>query len=775
MPWDIVRREDSYCVVKSGTQEVEGCHETRGEAVAQLRALNAAEAEKTTSYANVVFNLGMVEGIAKHLQLALDSISLEETKEHVKEAQKILGDLIEKKLEKKMMEEHHPHPEIPGMPGMMAAGKVEEYAWEGPIVFEGVKTGDNRIFMPGSIEWDAETLPWAFRWQKSSTKGHDGAVPIGRVDKLERKEDGSIYGYGVIIPSLNEEAAEYLRLLEAGVASGVSVDGDSAVFDVQEMVNGESQVVFSNMRLRSLTAVDIPAFHEARVDLVDEDDNKDEFGGKPSKGTSADLRIAENKKRKMALRVRKAKYGLNDAITASAIPIKPKTEWFQDPKFDGPTGITVSKDGAVFGHLALFDTCHIGFPGCVTPPKGSDYKYFHTGEIETEVGDLVEVGHLTFNTGHASMQDSAKAAAAHYDHTGTVAADVRCGEDEFGIWVAGALRPGLTDEQIREFRAAPLSGDWRRISGRLELVGALAVNVPGFPVPRARAMVASGETETLITFEEFEVDDNLRITMRDLLSDKVEFHLIGKHDQSSHGGGGRGAHGGLTRSKITTPDEARSRDKTEYSGTTGLRRQFKDLKSEIRAARNEALIKEPDAATTFKSVVKKNGTVRLNPLKASDVSAFSNNQLKTLNKALDASERFNTINKSFAVSSLSPVSYAVTRWREKRLPVQQRRIRNELQNRDITPEFGLKSLVYEKLISFQTETNKEISLAQEIDAARKLFEGKPFKELSDEQKQDALFSLRTLIDGLKDEGDAKEDEVTPEIIAGLEAELKKIQ
>jgi hypothetical protein len=98
------------------------------------------------------------------------------------------------------------------------------------------------------------------------------------------------------------------------------------------------------------------------------------------------------------------------------------------------------------------------------------------------------------------MSDNALAAASHYDHTGTVAADVRAGEDEHGIWVAGALRPTLTDEQIRTFRAAPLSGDWRRIGGRLELVAALAVNTPGFPVPRTRArvLVASGVQQSVI-------------------------------------------------------------------------------------------------------------------------------------------------------------------------------------------------------------------------------------------------------------------------------------
>src|SRR4029079_16942320 len=90
---------------------------------------------------------------------------------------------------------------------------------------------------------------------------------------------------------------------------------------------------------------------------------------------------------------------------------------------------------------------------------------------------------------------------------GMVAADVRVGEDEHGIWVAGALRSHLSDEDVRAFRAALLSGDWRRIAGRLELVAALAVNVPGFPVPRTRSLVASGETETLLIFQESEAID----------------------------------------------------------------------------------------------------------------------------------------------------------------------------------------------------------------------------------------------------------------------------
>src|SRR5205085_943051 len=41
-------------------------------------------------------------------------------------------------------------------------------------------------------------------------------------------------------------------------------------------------------------------------------------------------------------------------------------------------------------------------------------------------------------------------------------------------------------------RASAPSGDWRRIGGNLELVGLLAVNVPGFPVPRPQVLTAAG-------------------------------------------------------------------------------------------------------------------------------------------------------------------------------------------------------------------------------------------------------------------------------------------
>jgi hypothetical protein len=111
---------------------------------------------------------------------------------------------------------------------------------------------------------------------------------------------------------------------------------------------------------------------------------------------------------------------------------------------------------------------------------------------------MVPVGRLTLGTGHADLSMSAAAASEHYDNTGVAIADVAAGEDEHGIWLAGALRPGATDEQIRALRASPPSGDWRPINGALEMVGVLCVNVPGFPIPRPRARVAAGIPQAIV-------------------------------------------------------------------------------------------------------------------------------------------------------------------------------------------------------------------------------------------------------------------------------------
>ena len=185
------------------------------------------------------------------------------------------------------------------------------------------------------------------------------------------------------------------------------------------------------------------------------------------------------------------------SVRASAIGDKPPAEWFADPGLSEQTPFTVTDDGRVFGHLATWGTCHTGFPQeCVTAPtSASRYAYFRTGAVLTADGTEVPTGRVTMDTLHAGRRLGAADTSAHYEHTGIAVADVAAGEDEHGIWIAGALRKGVTEEQVEVLRASPLSGDWRSIGGRLELVAALAVNSPGFPIPRA--LVASGRVRAL--------------------------------------------------------------------------------------------------------------------------------------------------------------------------------------------------------------------------------------------------------------------------------------
>lgn len=176
---------------------------------------------------------------------------------------------------------------------------------------------------------------------------------------------------------------------------------------------------------------------------------------------------------------------------------------FADPHLDGPTALTITADGRVYGHLAAWGTPHLGMGRNVTPPRSqSGYKFFHQGIVQTADGDL-PVGKITLGTGHAPIGSgiTADAAAAHYDNTGAVVAAVRAGEDQHGIWLAGRLLPGTAPDRVDQLRLAGVSGDWREVqprSGQLELVAALAVNVPGFPLPRTEELVAGGTPMALV-------------------------------------------------------------------------------------------------------------------------------------------------------------------------------------------------------------------------------------------------------------------------------------
>lgn len=226
-------------------------------------------------------------------------------------------------------------------------------------------------------------------------------------------------------------------------------------------------------------------------------------------------------------------------LVASIEPVtKPPREWFEDPHLTGPSPVVVTEEGRVFGHLAQWGTCHIGFDGvCIEPPpSNTDYAYFKTGGyVLTDDGGQVRVGHLTMDTGHAGPRASARVAAAHYDNTGFVVADVNIGEDEFGPWVAGWVRPGTPQEKIIAMRASALSGDWRDVdgTGELELVAGLVVNVPGFPII-APMLAASGGRQTSLVAAGIVRPDKVvdHRDIRDIVSEAISDHFAKEKRQA---------------------------------------------------------------------------------------------------------------------------------------------------------------------------------------------------------------------------------------------------
>jgi DNA-binding ferritin-like protein len=357
-----------------------------------------------------------------------------------------------------------------------------------PVVLpEGAESGDGRSFSIGAVTM--RELPLPLMWQIKTAQGHDGSVVVGRIDKMERTADGVGNAYGVF--DSGEYGREAERLVRGGFIRGISADLDRFEASEEEEASSEEdkkigagKIKITKGRIMGVTLVPKPAFQECKILLTDEIVDVQE-----EPVSSIGMQVKKPVSSESAL--------VACAAVVASIPMTPPKAWFENPKLTGPTPLTVTDDGRVFGHIAAWHVDHIGLSFGTKPPRSkSGYSYFHTGVCRTEEGEDVPVGQLTLAGGHAPLEASAKSAAKHYDDTASAFADVHAGEDSFGIWVSGSLRPEITAHQVRAIRASAPSGDWRPIQGALELVAVCQVNVPGFPIARAR--VASGEVMALV-------------------------------------------------------------------------------------------------------------------------------------------------------------------------------------------------------------------------------------------------------------------------------------
>jgi hypothetical protein len=318
--------------------------------------------------------------------------------------------------------------------------------WSAVLARLGVPTGDGRIIAP--VGGSSRDLPLPLMWQELSDDGHGGSRVVARMESLHIG-DGMVTATGTMLDSAPYAVIEQL---EAGLL-GPSVDLD----DIEYQMDDQERLVITKWRIAGATLVAIPAFADVSLTL-------DPVPVEP-------MEPAENP----------------EWLYASAAPQLPPTDWFRQPDLDRLTPLTISDTGRVFGHIAGWETCHVGLPGCVTAPAShSGYSYFHTSEQATQDGAVLPVGTLVAGPRHADPQLAFQAAAAHYDDPSAAVAKVMAGEDEHGIWVAGWILPNASPQAVDIFRSSPVSGDWRRVGGSLEMIAVCSVNAPGFPVPRAR-------------------------------------------------------------------------------------------------------------------------------------------------------------------------------------------------------------------------------------------------------------------------------------------------
>jgi hypothetical protein len=397
------------------------------------------------------------------------------------------------------------------------------------VVLEGWNTTDGgvdvRYIEPGSLgRLDMpQTIMAMLRNPDGGFSGHDAAIACGRLDTMERfdasaminRETGEPFGEGVwgwratgyLVPNDDQPGsaatADYVRdqILRGVSADLREVDGEVDVLELDE--DGFPDRV----RLRvtqgvigQCTITPAGAFPSAYI-ILDEGQGSDASAPSTEEVPvdPAELRVVTSSGRRRTL-----------TASGGIAPGQPPREWFQRVEQLNPSRHVYlgrrpdgTPTGQVWGYLAEWGVPHAGILDReVYAPRLGDagYRTFTSqGAVLTAEGEEVSTGILTFGGGHANENLGVIPALAHYDNAGTAYADVTVGEDDFGVWFAGAMRPELTRDKIEAFGRHPLSGDWRANANdeNVRLVAALSVNTPGFPIG-ARAHIAASGVRSLV-------------------------------------------------------------------------------------------------------------------------------------------------------------------------------------------------------------------------------------------------------------------------------------
>lgn len=368
------------------------------------------------------------------------------------------------------------------------------YRWSGPIARYDSMTGDRRVLGAGKLT--SRTLPLPLRYSPSGNT-HRDAVDVGAIQSMDLSQD-PIQASGVFLPESIEPMVKVaVHKAALGIATpSIDMEPGTLEYEIGTGDDGRETMNITKGHITATTLVSIPALGDQHLAIAGDDSYESPFdfsvviaSAASRMGWTIEEIPDEEAEALVAAACAPSTVDIDVQVTgliAGGGPLAPPRSAFEDPKLTEPTPLTITPDGRVYGHLALWGVCHTGFDGkCIMVPHSKlDYAKFHQGTVVTSEGNHIRVGKITLGTGHASPGLSLKPAVAHYDNTGYQVAVIRSGEDEHGVWFSGSLLAGVTPAKRAELYRSPLSGDWRRDRSvnNLELIAALAVNSPGFPV-----------------------------------------------------------------------------------------------------------------------------------------------------------------------------------------------------------------------------------------------------------------------------------------------------
>lgn len=158
--------------------------------------------------------------------------------------------------------------------GRIASGRSAEF--EGVLIVEGMRTGDRRYIDQGALSW--RDLPLPLMFTDARTEGHMGSRVAGVITEIWREEgDGFNVVWGRGHFDRGATGSEAHRMLSEGAIRGVSADLDNVTVaeEFDENNPEDYQLTLSAGRVMGATLLPFPAFQEASIWLVHEQDVED--------------------------------------------------------------------------------------------------------------------------------------------------------------------------------------------------------------------------------------------------------------------------------------------------------------------------------------------------------------------------------------------------------------------------------------------------------------------------------------------------------------------